>query len=124
MKDISGPVNATEAKQRMMAMEQQLSQLSQMVTKHKKPGKKSVSFEKSVSFSDDPPSSSGGILTKKDDNRRSDRSERGDRSDRSSDRSDRADRGDRGDRGSNSMSKNSSYSKAASDRWVIYFLFY
>ena len=29
----SGPVNAAEAKQRMMAMEQQLSQLSQMVTK-------------------------------------------------------------------------------------------
>ena len=50
----------------MMAMEQQLSQLSQMVTKAKKPGKKSVSFEKSVSFSDDPPSSSGVEMFSKD----------------------------------------------------------
>ena len=50
-----------------MAMEQQLSQISGMVQKalHKKPGKKSVSFEKSVSFSDDPPPPPASILSKK-----------------------------------------------------------
>ena len=62
-----GPVNAAEAKERMIAMEQQLSQISGMVQKalHKKPGKKSVSFEKSVSFSDDPPPPPASILSKK-----------------------------------------------------------
>ena len=51
----------------MIAMEQQLSQISGMVQKalHKKPGKKSVSFEKSVSFSDDPPPPPASILSKK-----------------------------------------------------------
>ena len=63
----SGPVNTAEAKERMIAMEQQLSQISGMVQKalHKKPGKKSVSFEKSVSFSDDPPPPPASILSKK-----------------------------------------------------------
>jgi len=63
-----GPVNAAEAKERMMAMEQQLSQLTGMVQKalnnKKSGGKKTVSFEKSVSFSDDPPPPPG-ILSKK-----------------------------------------------------------
>ena len=63
-------------------MEQQLSNLS-MVPKPKK-GKKTVSFEKSVSFSDDPPPLPASILSKKDKER--------------------------------SSSKQSSYSKAASDR--------
>ena len=65
-------MNAAEAKERMMAMEQQLSQLTGMVQKalnnKKTGGKKTVSFEKSVSFSDDPPPPPG-ILSKKDSGR-------------------------------------------------------
>ena len=52
-------------------MEQQLSNLS-MVPKPKK-GKKTVSFEKNVSFSDDPPPVPASILSKKDRDRSSDR---------------------------------------------------
>ena len=72
----SGPVNTAEAKERMMAMEQQLSQISL----HKKPGKKSVSFEKSVSFSDDPPALPASILSKKNDGRERERERERERS--------------------------------------------
>ncbi len=50
------PANAEEAKARMMHMEAQLSQLTGMVEKalkNKKLGKKQVSFDKSVTFSDE-----------------------------------------------------------------------
>ncbi|XP_040572827.1 uncharacterized protein [Lepeophtheirus salmonis] len=59
----SGPGSTEEAKARMMHMEAQLSQLTGMVEKalkNKKASggtKKTVSFEKSVTFSDDPPPS-------------------------------------------------------------------
>ena len=62
----SGPGSTEEAKERMMNMEVQLSQLTGMVEKalkHKKmSGKKTVSFDKAVSFSDDKPQPQG-ILT-------------------------------------------------------------
>jgi hypothetical protein len=56
----TGPGSTEEAKERMMNMESQLSQLTGMVEKalkHKKlaSGKKTVSFDKAVSFSDDKP---------------------------------------------------------------------
>ena len=55
----TGPGSTEEAKERMMNMEVQLSQLTGMVEKalkHKKlSGKKTVSFDKAVSFSDDKP---------------------------------------------------------------------
>merc|ERR1719410_1446071 len=66
-----GPVNTADAKQRMIAMEQQLSQITKMAHRVKKSGKKTVSFEKSVSFSDDPPPVTNGF--KKDGTGRSDR---------------------------------------------------
>ena len=62
----TGPGSTEEAKERMMNMEAQLSQLTGMVEKalkHKKmSGKKTVSFDKAVSFSDDKPQPQG-ILT-------------------------------------------------------------
>lgn len=62
----TGPGSTEEAKERMMNMEAQLSQLTGMVEKalkHKKlAGKKTVSFDKAVSFSDDKPQPQG-ILT-------------------------------------------------------------
>ena len=73
----------------MIAMEQQLSQISGMVQKalHKKPGKKSVSFEKSVSFSDDPPAPPASILSKKSDGGRGSHSSKSAERDRPTDRS-------------------------------------
>jgi hypothetical protein len=81
----AGPANTQEAKEKMMMMEAQLSQLTGMVEKalkHKRLGKKQVSFDKSVTFNDEdtppkqpssapqlPPTSNGhhappqGILT-------------------------------------------------------------
>ena len=65
----TGPGSTEEAKERMMNMEAQLSQLTGMVEKalkHKRlSGKKTVSFDKAVSFSDDKPEKSQpqGILT-------------------------------------------------------------
>eukprot|EP00095_Tigriopus_kingsejongensis_P010644 snap_masked-scaffold841_size89765-processed-gene-0.2 protein:Tk10644 transcript:snap_masked-scaffold841_size89765-processed-gene-0.2-mRNA-1 annotation:"PREDICTED: uncharacterized protein LOC411277 isoform X22" len=53
-----GPANTEEAKARMMNMEAQLSQLTGMVEKalkHKKLGKKQVSFDRTVSYSDEKP---------------------------------------------------------------------
>ena len=67
----SGPGSASEAKARMMAMEQQLSQT--IATTKAKRDKKKVSFEKSVSFSDDPPPVPASILSKKTDNRERER---------------------------------------------------
>ena len=69
----TGPGSTEEAKERMMNMEVQLSQLTGMVEKalkHKKlsSGKKTVSFDKAVSFSDDKPQDKvqpQGILTKR-----------------------------------------------------------
>ena len=61
----TGPGSTEEAKERMMHMEAQLNQLTGMVEKalkNKKLGKKTVSFDKAVSFSDDKPQ---GILTNK-----------------------------------------------------------
>ena len=62
----TGPGSTEEAKERMMSMEAQLSQLTGMVEKalknKKLSGKKTVSFDKAVSFSDDQPQPQG-ILT-------------------------------------------------------------
>merc|ERR550532_2391662 len=55
----------------MMAMEQQLSQT--IATTKAKRDKKKVSFEKSVSFSDDPPPVPASILSKKTENRERER---------------------------------------------------
>ena len=63
----TGPGSTEEAKERMMHMEAQLSQLTGMVEKalkNKKLGKKTVSFDKAVSFSDDH-LKPAGILTNK-----------------------------------------------------------
>ena len=79
----------------MMAMEQQLSQT--IATTKAKRDKKKVSFEKSVSFSDDPPPVPASILSKKTDNRERER-----------DREKERDRG-------TGVSKNS-VSKAANER--------
>ena len=59
------PESQEEAKARMMHMESQLSQLTGMVEKalkNKKLGKKTVSFDKSVMYSDDPQPQPQGIL--------------------------------------------------------------
>ena len=59
------PESTEEAKARMMHMESQLSQLTGMVEKalkNKKLGKKTVSFDKSVTYSDDPQPQPQGIL--------------------------------------------------------------
>lgn len=59
------PESTEEAKARMMHMEAQLSQLTGMVEKalkNKKLGKKTVSFDKSVTYSDDPQPHPQGIL--------------------------------------------------------------
>ena len=59
------PESTEEAKARMMHMEAQLSQLTGMVEKalkNKKLGKKTVSFDKSVTYSDDPQPQPQGIL--------------------------------------------------------------
>ena len=61
----SRPESTEEAKARMMHMEAQLSQLTGMVEKalkNKKMGKKTVSFDKSVTYSDDPHPHPQGIL--------------------------------------------------------------
>ena len=61
----SRPESTEEAKARMMHMEAQLSQLTGMVEKalkNKKLGKKTVSFDKSVTYSDDPHPHPQGIL--------------------------------------------------------------
>ena len=61
----SRPESTEEAKARMMHMEAQLSQLTGMVEKalkNKKMGKKTVSFDKSVTYSDDPQPHPQGIL--------------------------------------------------------------
>ena len=61
------PESTEEAKARMMHMESQLSQLTGMVEKalkNKKLGKKTVSFDKSISYSDDT-KPSGILVTNK-----------------------------------------------------------
>jgi len=61
-----GPESTEEAKERMMHMESQLSQLTGMVEKalkNKKFGKKTVSFDKAVTYSDDSPPQPTSILT-------------------------------------------------------------
>ena len=61
-----GPESTEEAKERMIHMEAQLSQLTGIVEKalkNKKLGKKTVSFDKSVTYSDDSPPQPTGILT-------------------------------------------------------------
>ena len=60
-----GPESTEEAKERMMHMEAQLSQLTGMVEKalkNKKLGKKTVSFDKAVTYSDDSPPQPTSIL--------------------------------------------------------------
>ena len=66
------PESTEEAKARMMHMEAQLSQLTGMVEKalkNKKLGKKTVSFDKSISYSDDT-QPSGILVTNKKHNHR------------------------------------------------------
>ena len=61
------PESTEEAKARMMHMEAQLNQLTGLVEKalkNKKLGKKTVSFDKSVTYSDDPQPHPQGILIK------------------------------------------------------------
>lgn len=61
-----GPESTEEAKERMMQMEAQLNQLTGMVEKalkNKKLGKKTVSFDKAVTYSDDSPPQPTSILT-------------------------------------------------------------
>ena len=67
------PESTEEAKARMMHMEAQLSQLTGMVEKalkNKKLGKKTVSFDKSISYSDDTQPPSGILVTNKKHNHR------------------------------------------------------
>jgi hypothetical protein len=62
------PESTEEAKARMMHMEAQLSQLTGMVEKalkNKKLGKKTVSFDRAVQFSDDPQPQQGILVTNK-----------------------------------------------------------
>lgn len=66
-----GPANTEEAKARMMNMEAQLSQLTGMVEKalkHKKLGKKQVSFDRTVSYSDEKPPQGILVTSKRNNN--------------------------------------------------------
>eukprot|EP00094_Tigriopus_californicus_P014015 TCALIF_13571-PA protein Name:"Similar to CG32809 Coiled-coil domain-containing protein CG32809 (Drosophila melanogaster)" AED:0.27 eAED:0.38 QI:0/0/0/0.66/1/1/3/0/1219 len=69
-----GPANTEEAKARMMNMEAQLSQLTGMVEKalkHKKLGKKQVSFDRTVSYSDEKPPQGILVTSKRNNNNNS-----------------------------------------------------